>query len=80
VAAFTKRLSRLPIAKLLRIELILASTGSDLGLRGTGLIAVNPPWTLQDELQTLLPVLSGILSRGAKSRLTLGWLTGESAS
>lgn len=80
VAAFTKRLSRLQIAKLLRIELILASTGSDLGLRGTGLIAVNPPWTLQDELQTLLPVLSGILSRGAKSRLTLGWLTGESAS
>jgi 23S rRNA (adenine2030-N6)-methyltransferase len=80
VAAFAKRLSRLQIAKLLRIELILASTGSDLGLRGTGLIVVNPPWTLQDELQTLLPVLSGILSRGAKSRLTLGWLSGESAS
>jgi 23S rRNA (adenine2030-N6)-methyltransferase len=80
VAAFAKRLSRLQIAKLLRIELILASTGSDLGLRGTGLIAVNPPWTLHGELQTLLPALSEILCRGAKSRRTLGWLTGESAS
>jgi 23S rRNA (adenine2030-N6)-methyltransferase len=51
-----------------------------LGLRGTGLIAVNPPWTLHDELKTLLPALAEILSRSATGRMALDWLTGESGS
>jgi 23S rRNA (adenine2030-N6)-methyltransferase len=79
-AGFVQRLSRLGIAKMLRIELILANPGSAMGLGGAGLIAVNPPWTLRDELKTLLPALSEALSRGAKTRLTLDWLTRESAS
>jgi 23S rRNA (adenine2030-N6)-methyltransferase len=76
--SFARRLSRLGIAKMLRIELILAIGGADTGLRGSGLIAVNPPWTLHDELKVLLPVLAEVLSRGATSGLTLDWLAGES--
>jgi 23S rRNA (adenine2030-N6)-methyltransferase len=75
---FARRLSRLGIAKMLRIELILAKAGPDTGLRGSGLIAVNPPWTLHDELKILLPVLAEVLSRGATSELRLDWLAGES--
>jgi 23S rRNA A2030 N6-methylase RlmJ len=30
---------------MLRVELILPTAGPDTGLRGSGLIAVNPPWT-----------------------------------
>jgi 23S rRNA (adenine2030-N6)-methyltransferase len=63
---------------MLRIELILAKAGPDTGLRGSGLIAVNPPWTLHDELKILLPVLAEVLSRGATSELRLDWLAGES--
>jgi 23S rRNA (adenine2030-N6)-methyltransferase len=80
VAAFARGLARLGIAKMLRVELILPTAGPDTGLRGSGLIAVNPPWTLHDELKLLLPVLAEVLSRGEKGAVTLGWLTGESAS
>ena len=80
VAAFAKSLARLGIAKMLRVELILPTAGPDTGLRGSGLIAVNPPWTLHDELKVLLPVLAEVMSRGATGAVTLDWLTGESAS
>ena len=56
--AFARRLARLGIAKMLRVELILPTAGPDTGLRGSGLIAVNPPWTLHDELKVLLPALA----------------------
>ena len=46
--------------------------------RGSGLIVVNPPWRLADELAVLLPALGRILSRGAACRTTLDWLSGES--
>jgi 23S rRNA (adenine2030-N6)-methyltransferase len=79
VQAFTRGLVRLGIAKMLRVELILPTAGPDTGLRGSGLVAVNPPWTLHDELKMLLPALARIMSRGATGALTLDWLTGESA-
>jgi 23S rRNA (adenine2030-N6)-methyltransferase len=80
VAAFARGLAQLGIAKMLRMELILPTAGLDTGLRGSGLIAVNPPWTLHDELKVLLPVLADVMSRGEKGIATLDWLAGESAS
>ena len=80
VARFARALVRSRIAKMLRVELILPTAGSDTGLRGSGLIAVNPPWTLHGELKLVLPVLAEVLSRGAASSVTLDWLAGESAS
>ena len=80
VAAFAKALGRLGIPKMLRLELILPTTGPDTGLRGTGLIAVNPPWTLHDELKLMLPTLAEVMSRSAAGAVTLDWLARESAS
>ena len=80
VAAFARSLSRLGIAKMLRVELIVPTAVPDTGLRGSGLIAVNPPWTLHDELKVLLPALAAVMSRGPAGAATLDWLTGESAS
>jgi 23S rRNA (adenine2030-N6)-methyltransferase len=79
VAALTRGLARLGVAKMLRAELIVATAADAAGLRGSGLIAINPPWMLHDELKTLLPALASVLSRGAPPALTLEWLTGESA-
>ena len=80
VAAFAKSLARLGIAKMLRVELNLPTAGPDIGLRGSGLIVVNPPWTLHDELKVLLPLLAELMSRGAAGAVTLDWLAGESVS
>ena len=80
VAGFARGLARLGIAKMLRVELILPTAGAGTSLRGSGLIVVNPPWTLQGELKALLPVLAEVMSRSATGAVTLDWLSGESAS
>jgi 23S rRNA (adenine2030-N6)-methyltransferase len=75
--ALAKSLSRLGIPKILRAELTVAAPGDVPGLNGSGLIVVNPPWTLEAELSTLLPVLAGALGRDGKGAYRLDWLAGE---
>ena len=73
---FSRRLTRLGIPRVLQAELILPARD---GLRGSGLILVNPPWRLEDELGVLLPALLGILSEDASDagRTPVRWLTAE---
>jgi 23S rRNA (adenine2030-N6)-methyltransferase len=60
-----------PPGKLLRIEF---STGPQIegeGLTSTGLLVVNPPWTLHDELKLLLSELQKPLGQGGAARYRL---------
>jgi 23S rRNA (adenine2030-N6)-methyltransferase len=81
VAAFARRLVRSGISKILRVELDVGPSvapGADATkLQGTGLIVVNPPWTLQAELSRLLPAIAAALGRDGKGGVKLGWLAGE---
>ena len=61
--ALARRLGRLGIAKILRSELIVGPPAEDAGLGGSGLIVVNPPFTLEQDLRALLPALGAILAR-----------------
>ncbi len=74
--ALAKRLRRSGIGKMLRVELNVAPLSDPARLNGCGLILVNPPWTLENELSLLLPALADILGRD-KGRFRLDWLTGE---
>jgi len=56
---FVKLLEKHKIADTLRIELIRSSI-DDGKLRGTGLIIINPPWTLADEAKVMLPALGKV--------------------
>jgi 23S rRNA A2030 N6-methylase RlmJ len=40
------------------------------------LIVVNPPWTLERELEVMLPALAATLS-GDRARHCVDWLAGE---
>lgn len=75
--ALAKRLRRLGIPKLLRTELTVSSLADPSRLNGSGLIVVNPPWTLEKELSALLPALAGLLRRDTKGGHRLDWLSGE---
>ena len=75
--ALAKRLRRLGIPKILRAELIVSSLADPTRLNGSGLIVINPPWTLEAELRLLLPVLADVLGREGQGRHTLDWLAGE---
>jgi 23S rRNA (adenine2030-N6)-methyltransferase len=70
-----KRLQRLAIPRMLRSELSLGPPHADAGLVGSGLIMVNPPFTLEPDLQRLMPGLGGMLSPQASWRLD--WLAQE---
>lgn len=72
--AFAKRLRRLAIPKILWAELIVSPLRDPTRLNGSGLILINPPWTLASELKILLPPLAGILGRDGHGRFSLDWL------
>src|SRR5262245_39427821 len=71
-----RSLKRSGIASILRAELAVAATPAQGPLGGCGLIIVNPPWTLADELSVLLPALAKVLS-SRNSNHRLDWITGE---
>jgi len=47
------------------------------GLAGSGVIAVNPPWRLDETLAVLLPPLAGRLRQSAGFGWSCGWLVPE---
>jgi 23S rRNA (adenine2030-N6)-methyltransferase len=74
--ALARRLKRSSIARILRAELAVAATPAQGPLGGCGLIVVNPPWTLENELATMLPELAKALG-SRNSNYRLDWITGE---
>ena len=75
--ALAKSLGKLGIPKILRAELIVSALSDPSRLNGCGLILVNPPWTLEGELSTLLPALVEVVRRDHKAGFNLDWLSGE---
>ncbi len=73
--ALARRLERLGVPKLLRSEITVGPPHADAGLVGSGLIVVNPPFTLEQDLLNLLPALCRELS--AKAAYRLDWLAPE---
>jgi 23S rRNA (adenine2030-N6)-methyltransferase len=71
--ALARRLQRLAIPKILRCEMTLGLPRADAGLIGSGLIIVNPPFTLEADLRVLLPALGRIMAPRAGHEI--GWLT-----
>ncbi len=58
----------------LRAEVLVRPAIEAGGLAGSGVVVVNPPWPLHDELQVLLPALTHILAEGAGAHHMLQWL------
>ncbi|MGV1955102.1 23S rRNA (adenine(2030)-N(6))-methyltransferase RlmJ [Agrobacterium sp. 22-214-1] len=76
---FHERLQSFDISKMLCAELSVRSDRLD-GLSGSGLIIVNPPYTLKDELHTLLPYLKTALAQDRFASQRAFWLRGEEKS
>jgi 23S rRNA (adenine2030-N6)-methyltransferase len=73
---YNERLQSFDIPKMLCAELSVRSDRLD-GLSGSGLIIVNPPYTLKDELHTLLPYLKTTLAQDRFASQRAFWLRGE---
>src|SRR5438046_1100461 len=60
-----------PAGKCLRLEFSVAPQQAGGPLASTGLLVVNPPWTLAAELKTILPELEKPLGQGGAGRFRL---------
>ncbi len=60
-----------PAGKCLRLEFSAAPQAAEPGLTSAGLLIVNPPWTLANELKAILPELEKPLGRGGAGRFRL---------
>ena len=77
VQAFSRRLSRSGIAKILRIELAVAAHRPGERLAGCGMVAVNPPWVLEREMSVVFPQLAKALARQGAGTYRIDWLAGD---
>ncbi len=73
VAGFRRALMRSGIARILDIRLDLRAPSTPPRLDGSGLIVVNPPYTLEDELKVILPALQSALAQSGGG-WTVEWL------
>ena len=73
--ALARRLRKLSVPNILRSELTIGPPRAEGGLIGSGLVVVNPPFTLERDLCSLMPDLCRLLSPDAAARAD--WLAAE---
>jgi 23S rRNA (adenine2030-N6)-methyltransferase len=73
--AFAHALGAGPVRKILRAEIEVNASATELG--AAGLIVINPPWRLADELNLLLPAFVRLFARGSGGGYRLDWLRPE---
>jgi 23S rRNA (adenine2030-N6)-methyltransferase len=77
ITRFYRRLRNTNIPKILATELCVLPPDNQLGLNGTGMIIVNPPWQFSDTAFTTLKWLKTALSDHPQSSMKVEWLTPE---
>jgi 23S rRNA (adenine2030-N6)-methyltransferase len=77
VNSFVASLKASAIPRILRVELAIDSATTPPKLFGTGMIVVNPPFVLEDELKVLLPALAKVLADERRGRARIEWIRGE---
>ena len=77
VRTFHQAILKSGIRRVLLAELWVENPGDPDKLTGCGLVLVNPPWTLEKALKTLLPFLAKVLARAKGAGWRLEWLVPE---
>lgn len=77
LATFHAKLQALGIGRILCVELDVLGRAEASGLAGSGLVIINPPYTLFRELEILLPALDARLSRSPRGGFRLFWIGNE---
>jgi 23S rRNA (adenine2030-N6)-methyltransferase len=72
-----ERLAAAGLRKVLRSELSPGSGGEPGRLGASGLVIVNPPWRIEQDLAVVLPALAAALGRGRDAADRLDWISHE---
>lgn len=74
---FRRNLERSGIRKILDCSLSMMPDDTPVGMRGSGLVIVNPPWMLDERLAELLPDLHRLLVPDGSGGTNVEWWVGE---
>ena len=74
---FGAQLKASAIPKILRVELAVRAPASPPRLYGSGMVVVNPPFVLEEELRVLLPALAAALADDGRGGWRLDWIRTE---
>ncbi|PAS37561.1 23S rRNA (adenine(2030)-N(6))-methyltransferase RlmJ [Vibrio cholerae] len=69
-------LQGLEIRKILQIELGVAPDTNERGMTASGMIVINPPWTLESQMQSILPFLNQAIAP-ATGHYKVEWVVPE---
>ncbi|MBU2486677.1 MAG: 23S rRNA (adenine(2030)-N(6))-methyltransferase RlmJ, partial [Alphaproteobacteria bacterium] len=78
LAAFDNKLVALARPRTLTVRLLARANQIAPGLNGSGLVIINPPFTLEAELRQILPELARLLAQGPGAGSEVRMLVGES--
>jgi 23S rRNA (adenine2030-N6)-methyltransferase len=70
-------MTRLGIPKILRSELTVGPASEQNQLFGSGLLVINPPWTLERDLAVMMPALSSLMRRAPAGSANVDWIVDE---
>ena len=65
---FCSQFKQSSIKKILRIELCVKSDDNAYGMTGSGMIVINPPWKLAEQMQQILPYLKQVLAQDSHAK------------
>lgn len=65
------------IRKILLIELGVRPDSEQRGMTASGMIVINPPWTLEQEMRAVLPYLTQLLAPEDTGHWRVEWLVAE---
>ncbi|MDU3901041.1 MAG: 23S rRNA (adenine(2030)-N(6))-methyltransferase RlmJ [Haemophilus haemolyticus] len=72
-----KGLEATGIRKILRIELAVRPDSDQRGMTASGMVVINPPWTLETQMKEILPYLTKTLVPEGTGSWAVEWITPE---
>ncbi|SKA58663.1 23S rRNA (adenine(2030)-N(6))-methyltransferase RlmJ [Enterovibrio nigricans] len=76
VDLITKGLEKLGVRKILQIELGVAPDSEERGMTASGMIVINPPWKLEQQMKKVLPWLQSVIAPNTGHHL-VEWVVPE---
>ncbi|MDH3001232.1 rRNA methyltransferase [Chelonobacter oris] len=77
VKRIIRGLEQTGIRKILQIELAVRPDSDQRGMTASGMIVINPPWTLEGQMESLLPYLAQVLVPDNTASWKVTWITPE---
>jgi 23S rRNA (adenine2030-N6)-methyltransferase len=76
-ARLQRRIVDAGVKRVLVAELCVHPDDSRAGLNGSGVVTINPPWQLEDDLRRILPPLHAALAAGGAGRCRIERVAGD---